>query len=228
MIEVIVQNKDEAIAAEKLGLDRLELVSAMKEDGLTPSYGTMKEVIKSVSIPTQVMIRPHNYGYNYSVNEVIAIQEDIRALLDIGCNTIVFGALTEEGEINQSILEKIISISSDLDITFHRAFDETSSIIKAYKTLTQYKKNVKRILTSGGANTCEDGMKELKDLIQLSHEIKGPTVMPGTGLTKDNIKMIHNELRAEEYHFGKYVREDNLYRNPFDVNIVDYIKTELS
>lgn len=228
MIEVIVQNKDEAIAAEKLGLDRLELVSAMKEDGLTPSYGTMKEVIKSVSIPTQVMIRPHNYGYNYSENEVIAIQEDIRALLDLGCNTIVFGALTEEGEINQSVLEEIISVSSDLDITFHRAFDETSSTMKAYKTLTQYKKNVKRILTSGGANTCEDGMKELKDLIYLSHQIKGPTVMPGTGLTKNNIKMIHTELRAEEYHFGKYVREDNVYRNPFDVNIIDYIKTELS
>ncbi|EGA91383.1 copper homeostasis protein [Planococcus donghaensis MPA1U2] len=53
MIEVIVQNEQEAVEAEKLGAGRLELVSSINEGGLTPSFETIKQVLNSVAIPVQ-------------------------------------------------------------------------------------------------------------------------------------------------------------------------------
>ena len=66
LVEVIVQNAEDAIQAERFGADRLELVSAMSEGGLTPSYGAVKGVLNSTKLPVQIMIRPHSYGFQYS------------------------------------------------------------------------------------------------------------------------------------------------------------------
>src|SRR5690625_6277346 len=83
-IEVIVQNGAEAIAAERLGADRLELVSAIQEGGLTPSYGTIKQVLESVSIPVYIMVRPHSYHYDYQENEMQFINDDVKNIMKLG------------------------------------------------------------------------------------------------------------------------------------------------
>src|SRR5690625_4555703 len=156
-IEVIVQNGHEAIQAEKLGADRLELISAMQEGGLTPSYGTIKQVLQSVSIPVHVMIRPHSYHYFYGERELEIIREDIKKVLELGGTRIVFGALHENYTINEKVMEEIINISPKLSITFHRAFDEVKSKEDSYRVLANYSKNVKYILTSGGEENCTQG-----------------------------------------------------------------------
>lgn len=50
-IEAIVLNEEDAKITEAYGANRLELVSAINAGGLTPSYGTIKQVVKSVQIP---------------------------------------------------------------------------------------------------------------------------------------------------------------------------------
>src|SRR5690625_5204391 len=119
-IEVIVQNGYEAIEAESLGVDRLALVSAISEGGLTPSYGTIQQVLKSVSIPVYIMIRPHGFHYNYQKGDLEIIYEDIRKIVDLGGNKIVMGALNEDHTIDEKVLENVITISPHLEITFHR------------------------------------------------------------------------------------------------------------
>ncbi|WP_099159482.1 copper homeostasis protein CutC [Virgibacillus ndiopensis] len=216
ILEVIVQNGQEAKQAEELGADRIELVSAIQEGGLTPSFGTIKQVLESVSIPVQVMIRPHSYHFCYTDSEMQIIREDIKRILELGGTRIVFGALNDDNTINETILEDIIRISSTLDITFHRAFDEVPLQIEAYQILDQYKQHVKRILTSGGENTCFKGKEKLQELVQMSKKLNGPLIMPGAGLTPSNIKEIHDEVMAEEYHFGKAVRTDQTFVNGFN------------
>ncbi|GAA0443534.1 MAG: copper homeostasis protein CutC [Bacillota bacterium] len=222
-LEVIVNNGIEAIQAEALGADRLELVSAINEGGLTPSYGTIKQVLNSVSIPVQVMIRPHSYHFCYSNNDMEIICADIEQLLDLGGNRIVFGALTEDNKVDTTILEKVITIDSSLDITFHRAFDETASLTDAYRTLNNYK-NVKRVLTSGGAANCDNGKEMLKKLVEMEADLNGPKIMPGSGLTPYNIKEIHDAVQADNYHFGKAVRIDNDFKYGFDKASMEQIK----
>lgn len=195
LLEVIVENAEDALEAEKLGADRLELISAMSEGGLTPSYGTIKNVLESVSIPVCIMVRPHSYYYDYIDGDVEIIREDIKKILDLGGTRIVFGALNKDNTINQQVLEEIIQISSRLEITFHRAFDETPSQTEAYQLLTEYKESVKQILTSGGEDTCKKGIDKLQTLVVLSKRLDGPKIMPGSSLSLDNIQEYMQRLK---------------------------------
>src|SRR5699024_7569879 len=127
MLEVMVQKGEEAKQAEERGADRLALVTARPEGGLTPSHGASKPVRNSVSIPVQVMIRPHNHHYFYKENEIQIIHEDIKKVIDLGGTGIVFGALNEDYTINEQVLEDVVEKFPTIDITFHRAFDKILS-----------------------------------------------------------------------------------------------------
>ena len=216
LIEAIVQNAEEAKQAEQLGADRLELVSAMLEGGLTPSYGTIRQVLNSVSIPVQVMIRPHSYHYDYGAGDLEVIHGDVENVLALGGTGIVFGALQADNTINERVLANVAGISDALDITFHRAFDEVPSQQDAYHILTKYKQQVKRILTSGGAVNCDAGKEGLRTLVNLQKETNGPKILPGAGMTPDNINRIHETVQADQYHFGKALRKNASFANGFD------------
>ncbi|CQR48284.1 Copper homeostasis protein CutC [Paraliobacillus sp. PM-2] len=222
-IEVIVQNAEDAKEAEVMGADRLELVSAISEGGLTPSYGTIKQVLQSVNIPVQVMIRPHSNHFYYNESDLAIILEDIKNVITLGGNRIVFGALNRDNTVNQQALNKIVEIAPQLDITFHRAFDEVVSQQDAYHTLTQYKQ-VKRILTSGGAINCEQGKEELRQLVTLANQLKGPAILPGSGLDSMNISTLHSYIGATQYHFGKAVRNQGSFAEGFNHDVFTNIK----
>lgn len=201
-IEIIVKNEEEARMAEKYGADRLELISAMGEGGLTPSYGAINRVLKSVEIPVQVMIRPHSHGYTYSEADVNIIKDDILAAKELGANGIVFGCLTEDQTIDENMLQTILTIADGMDFTFHRAFDRVKDQQGAYRTLCQYGKSINRILTSGGKDQATEAQAELRELVKLSKELRGPTIMPGAGLTPENVDEMARKTGAEEFHYG--------------------------
>lgn len=205
-IEVITLNQEDTLQAEQLGADRVELVSAMLEGGLTPSYGTIKNVLASVSIPVQVMIRPHSFGFVYDDKDWQTIKEDISIVTALGGSRIVFGAITPQGEIDEPLLHQVIDHTPEIDITFHRAFDQVESQIDAYHTLTKYKHHVKRILTSGGKDQANQAVNELQDLVALSEELDGPRILVGSGVSPDNLPQLHQEIGASEYHIGSGVR----------------------
>jgi len=206
-IEVITLNKEDTLQAEKLGADRVELVSAIQEGGLTPSYGTIKNVLKNTEIDVQVMVRPHSYGFIYDEKDWETIKEDISMIKQLGGNRIVLGAITEDGVVDEALLEKVIELAPNIDITFHRAFDQVTSQKDAYKTLCNYK-NVKRILTSGGKDKALDGVNNLRELVTLSKELEGPEILVGSGVSPDNLAHLHNKIGANEYHIGSGVRMD--------------------
>lgn len=199
-LEVVVQNHQEALQAEKLGAGRVELVAAISEGGLTPSYGTIKQVLQHVSIPVQIMVRPHSYHFYYDSDDASIILNDIQAVAELGGRGIVFGALNRDDTINEHLLQQVIETAPDMDITFHRAFDRVADQTSAYKVLAQYKDHIKRILTSGGEENCEAGKANLRDLVQRAAQINGPSIMPGAGLSPENIRSIHEYVRASEYH----------------------------
>lgn len=226
-LEVIIQNGADAKAAEALGVDRLEFVSAIQEGGLTPSYGTIQQVLKSTSLPVFTMVRPHSNHFFYGEDEIEIIHTDIEKIVELGGDRIVTGALHKDRTINETFLQGIIEKWPDLTITFHRAFDETKDPLEAYRTLANYKDHVKYILTSGGAENCEEGAETLKKLVNLSKELDGPQIMPGAGLRPENIVDIHKIVQANYYHFGSAVRMDHSFANTYDEEAVKKIQSLL-
>ncbi|WP_112180272.1 MULTISPECIES: copper homeostasis protein CutC [Paraliobacillus] len=228
MIECIVENENDARIAEELGVDRLELVSAIQLGGLTPSYGTIKTTLKNVRVPVQVMIRPHNYGFIYSPADKEAMKEDIAMLYGMGHYRIVIGALDQHKKIDTDFLTDIFKEFPDLNVTFHRAFDEVEDQLEAYQTLVTYRNNIKRILTSGGADSCVEGIGSLQKLVQFQQQVNGPTILPGSGVKLDNLPALHDAIGADEYHFGSGVRKQHSFEAGFDETVIEGIKGVLS
>jgi len=219
-VEIIVLNDEDARTAEAYGADRLELVSAIAEGGLTPSYGIIKSVVQSVKVPVMVMVRPHSYSFVYRKDEWNAIRQDIKMIKELGAAGIVFGALTEKQTIDFDILAMVAEEAKGLSITFHRAIDQTNSL-ETYQTLN----HVDRVLTSGGKSTVGEGLDCLKRMFEESKKSADlPTIMPGSGLSANNIASIHEQLQAAEYHFGSAVRIGGDFRNRINGEEIQKIK----
>ncbi|WP_099353830.1 copper homeostasis protein CutC [Fredinandcohnia onubensis] len=227
LVEIIVQDAVDARMAEEHGANRLELVTAMTEGGLTPSYGIIKDVVQAVSIPVHVMIRPHGYSFTYSEDDKRVILEDINVCKELGATGIVFGSLTESGEIDEAFLEKVIEAADGMKITFHRAIDEAKDIIEAYKTLQKYSDSIQTVLTSGGAPKALEGVENLKTMLALAKK-PSPVIMPGSGLSHNNIVELHEKVHATEYHFGSAVRINGKFSEPINGNTIKTIKELLS
>ncbi|MBO0959734.1 copper homeostasis protein CutC [Neobacillus sp. MM2021_6] len=227
-VEIIVLNAEDARTAEAYGADRLELVSAMTEGGLTPSHGIMKTVVRSVKIPVMVMVRPHSFSFVYRKEEWEAIREDIKIIKELGAAGMVFGAINDQQKVDFDMLSMVLEEAKGLSVTFHRAIDETNSL-EAYHSLCQSPFKVDRILTSGGRPTVSEGLDSVKKMINVSQTSKdNPIIMPGSGLSVNNIEYIHNQLHAAEYHFGSAVRKDADFHNQINGDEIQKIKKILS
>ncbi|MBZ5592386.1 MAG: hypothetical protein LAP39_09125 [Acidobacteriia bacterium] len=62
LLEVIACSVADAVAAERGGAGRLEIVRALEAGGLTPLLSLVKEIVAAVSIPVRVMLR-ENPGF---------------------------------------------------------------------------------------------------------------------------------------------------------------------
>lgn len=215
-LEAITLNAADTKQAEQLGIDRVELVSAMAEGGLTPSYGVIKTVLETTSIPAQIMVRPHSFGFIYNETDWETIKEDLSVIQSLGGNRIVIGAITADLQVDEAFVDRVITHVPDFDITFHRAFDEVSSQLDAYHVLAKYRGHIKRILTSGGKAKAHQATDELQRLVALSHELDGPEILVGSGVTPDNIGDLHQKIGASQYHIGSGFRLHGSFENGLD------------
>ena len=190
LFEVCCGCLEDAINAEKGGAGRIELNSALFLGGLTPGAGLLKEVKKHIKIPVMCMVRPREGGFCYTEYDYKTILAETEALIEAGADGIVFGFLTDDGEIDiersKELIDLIKSKSENTEIVFHRAFDLIPDVYKALDTLISL--GVNRILTSGQKASAYEGRDLIKNLVNYS---KGKIeILPGSGINKNNAKEI--------------------------------------
>jgi copper homeostasis protein len=199
--EACVENLSEALIASERGADRIELCENLAVGGTTPSYGTIVTCKKHLSIPVIVMIRPRGGDFVYSSPEVDSMLEDIRICRKAGADGIATGVLTSAGEIDMQILRRLISGAGSMQITFHKAIDETRIIETEIQKLKDT--GIHRVLTSGGAPTAQEGSLTLNKLIQLT---AGKLVILTAGkVTSDNLETLSRLIPSKEFHGRKIV-----------------------
>lgn len=209
MLEIIATTIQDAKIIEKCGADRIELVSALTEGGITPSYALIKNVVNRVKIPVNVMIRPHSKSFNYTEEEISIMKEDILIAKELKANGVVLGVLNEQNEIKLSALETLLKVCDGVDVTFHKAIDLVSNKCEAMEILSNYPE-IKNVLTAGGEKNIRDNTTTIKNMIEKSGHI---SLMLGGGLNLKNIKSIADITRATQYHFGTAVRVNT---SPFE------------
>jgi copper homeostasis protein len=204
LLEVIATTVADARLAAQAGADRLELVTAMGEGGLTPSLGLIEAVVAAVEIPVNVIVRPHSRSFVYDADDYAVMLRDVRAVAAAGANGVVIGMLTPDGEIDREGLARVIDAAGDLKITFHRAFDETSNLLEALDVLLGFDA-VTNVLTSGGKPSVLQAEETIRALV---HRAAGShcTVLAGAGLTVDAVAGFVAATQVTAVHFGSGLR----------------------
>ena len=183
LLEICCYGIDCAVTAQLAGADRLELCSAPKEGGLTPSAGVLRKVKERVSIPVHPIIRPRGGDFCYTDAEFETMLEDIAFVRELGYPGLVIGMLDGEGYVDVSRMKRVMEQAKGMAVTFHRAFDMCHNPHLALEQLTDL--GVARILTSGQQQNAELGLSLLRELKQHS---RAPIIMAGAGVRLSNLK----------------------------------------
>ncbi len=166
IFEACVDSLEDAIGAQLRGANRIELCSALDQDGLTPSVELTRQCIETLTIPVMVMIRPRGGHFVYSEAEIQHMEIDIARFKEVGVDGVVFGLLNKQNSIDVVNTRKLTKLAFPLEVTFHKAIDSTDDILKAFKELNSIK-GITRVLTSGGTNTAWNGRVVLKTMNNL-------------------------------------------------------------
>lgn len=191
----------EALEAQELGAERVELCDNLTEGGTTPSYGTIKMVVEKLNIPAFVIIRPRGGDFYYTPEEIEIMKEDIKICKELGVKGVVIGALNRDNTINYDAIKDMIDLAKPMSITFHKAIDELENPVAEVKKLANL--GVNRILTSGTKETALEGENILREMIKEAGE--DIIIIVAGKVTKDNLNEISNLIPAKEYHGKKIV-----------------------
>ena len=200
--EACVETFEEAILAEKKGADRVELCSRLDLDGLTPERKIIEKVLGALSIPIKIMIRPRAGNFSYNDQELNRMKEDILFCKDLNVQGVVFGILDQNKTIDMENMKYLSDTADNLEITFHKAIDQTDSIIDEIDRLLAIG-SISSILTSGGGYNAHAGSSLLKKAVEKYQDII--TIIPAGSITKNNIHELHQIIGAKEYHGRKIV-----------------------
>lgn len=194
--EVPVESLKEALMAEARRADRIELCENLYVGGTTPSYGTISACKKLMHIPVMVMIRPRGGNFIYTSEEIEVMKEDIKMCKKIGVQGIVTGVLDENLRVNTDIMKILIALATPLEITFHKAIDETPDPLLTLEHLIAL--GIDRVLTSGQAITAREGGVQMNDMIKKANG--KIIVIPSGKITGENFTEIQALIPATEYH----------------------------
>lgn len=204
--EICANSVESCLAAQEGGADRVELCAGIPEGGTTPSYGEIKLARKLLTkTKLHVIIRPRGGDFLYTPLELERMEEDIRICRELGVDGVVFGCLTEEGEVDKEANRRLVELARPMSVTFHRAFDRTADPMKALEDIISLGCN--RILTSGQQPKAIDGISLLAQLEKKLKEYPLPPIqlLAGSGVNEENIRQIFDATGIHEYHFSARV-----------------------
>jgi Uncharacterized protein involved in copper resistance len=212
-VEICVDSVESAVVAQSAGAYRVEFCDNLIEGGTTPSFGQLKIAREFLSIKLYVIIRPRGGNFLYSDIEFNVMKEDIRKCAEIGCDGIVIGILKADGSVDKERNAELVDIakSYSMGVTFHRAFDRCRNLNIALEDVIAT--GCERILTSGGKNNVLAGASVIKKLIGSAND--RITIMPGAGLTPENIREAAHLTGATEFHgtFRSLIKGNMEYLN---------------
>ncbi|MEA5026217.1 MAG: copper homeostasis protein CutC [Erysipelotrichaceae bacterium] len=215
-LEIVTQTADETKYAHELGADRVELVSAITEGALTPTFGSVKTIKETIHVPAFCMIRPHPYSFIYSENDLKEMQNDIINQLPYA-SAFVLGCLDENDEIDETKLAQLLSVVGTTPVTFHKAIDKTPDFRKSVLTLAKYPQ-VKRVLTNFGIKDVAANANLISEQLAFCKQ-HGLTVTFAGGVNLASLPIL-KAAGVEEVHISSAARIGGLAKNQLDPDTI--------
>ncbi|MBF7024481.1 copper homeostasis protein CutC [Staphylococcus kloosii] len=206
--EAVVETIQQVEYAIAQGADRLELCDNLSVGGTTPSYGMtaiVSEMCAANNVELAVMIRPRGGNFVYELYDFEIMQKDIQTFKQLNIDYFVFGCLTSDNTLNEWQMKTLQRLAHPTNVVCHMAFDQIHihGQIKALHQLIDM--GFSRLLTHGGASDTNifDNLNHLGKLVGNSGG--NIEIMPGGGLTKDNVSELIAAFPFQEVHGTKIV-----------------------
>jgi copper homeostasis protein len=204
IIEIATSDFLTTRSAVEGGADRIELCANLAEGGTTPSYAQIKKCREAFAIALFPIIRPRGGDFLYTKDEFEIMKNDIKLCNELGCEGIVIGLLNMDGTIDMTRTAELIEVAYPLDVTFHRAFDRCKDPFIGLEELIEI--GCQRVLTSGQQPSVGSSQSVVNtqavELISQLNQLAADRIiiMPGSGVRKENIKMIADKTGCIEFH----------------------------
>ena len=218
-LECCCTDAGEATEAQAGGAGRIELCEDLPCGGVTPSRKNIEATLASVNIPVNVLVRPRGGDFVYDEAEVQSMLADIKMCRELGVNGVVIGALNRDGSVDSITMRRLIEAAGDLQITFHRAFDECADPFAALEEIISL--GCHRLLTAGHASTVNEGMDILRELEKRAGgRIR---IMAGSGVRPGNISSLEEATKVSEFHSSSHGKDGRTDRKVVSrmVHIID-------
>lgn len=202
LFELCAENLESAKAAEAGGADRIELCSELAFGGVTPSLELTTAVIRALSIPVHILIRPRGGDFAYSTEELAVMQRQVEQAKQSGAAGVVLGVLFPDCRVEVERSRALVELAHPMKVTFHRAFDTTPDLSEALEAVIETGADC--LLTSGGKPDVLAGAEAIRRLRTQAGERL--SVMAGGGLRLANlvevvrqtgVSFLHGSLTSE-------------------------------
>ncbi|MGW2910609.1 copper homeostasis protein CutC [Streptomyces asoensis] len=160
VLEVIALDAEDAVAAQTGGADRLELVTDMAADGLTPPVTVFAAIRAAVDLSLRVMLRRSEgfaAGTAQDVDSLVRAAGELRAA---GADEFVLGFLDAGGGVDLAAVERVVAELDGCRWTFHRALDHAADRDALRKQLDGLP-GLDTYLTAGSADGVDTGLPVL-------------------------------------------------------------------
>jgi copper homeostasis protein len=201
LLEVIVQSVADACEAYAGGADRLEVVRAIREGGLTPPLTLVRAIASEVPLPLRLMVR-ENSGYDTNDHELSLMRKTAAEFEAIGVDGLVVG-FARGGSIALDEVERLLQAAPTARITYHRAFDTLRDPLCAIDELVEIGA-VDRILTSGGDAPPAMRCNRLCEYAQRAGS--SIRIVAGGGVDEQMLALVAQTGCVREVHVGRAAR----------------------
>ena len=204
VLEVIALDLEDAVAAQAGGADRLELVTDMASDGLTPPVAAFAGIRAAVDISLRVMLR---LGDGFAAGDVEALVRAARELRAAGAEEFVLGFLREDGGPDLDAVERMAGELDGCRWTFHRAIDRAADRDALRKQLAEVP-GLDTYLTAGSPDGVDDGLPTLvAEATRRGEPGYTQRLMAGGGLRLDHVPRLR-AAGVDAFHIGAAARTD--------------------
>ena len=121
---------------------------------------------------------------------------DILNAREAGLAGVVLGAQGADGELDPEVLRRLLDAAGPLPATLHRVIDVVPDPLAALETAIDL--GFERVLTSGAAPEAPQGRDMIRAMVARADGRIG--VMPGCGLTAENVAGLVRETGVGEVH----------------------------
>jgi copper homeostasis protein len=209
VLEVIALDADDAVAARDGGADRLEIVTDMAADGLTPTRETFARIRSTVDIPLRVMLRLADGFAAGTPKDVERLVTAARGLRAEGAEEFVLGFLAPDGTPDLVTVERLVAELDGCRWTFHRAIDRAADR-PALRTQLADLPGLDTFLTAGAPEGVDEGMPVL--LAEAGATVRGEPgygaqLLVGGGLRREHLEPLR-AAGVDAFHIGSAARPE--------------------